>query len=253
MAGRASLGRVGRETDLVVRDHVQGATGRVAFERVEVESLGDDPLAGESGIAVQKNGHRGRRIVGPVARGALGLDGAGHSLDDRVDRFEMARVGGQGDRDLPAVQSCSEAFCAEVILDVAGAALDVGVGSSLDRALTLELADDLLVREADRGRRTLSQPRGPCRSRPRGRRGRDGEKLERFVEHWDQHVEALRAGTASARGRSGGGSAQFLDLAEAPCQRRRCSSELSGVRKRHDSIALRSQTRCSWSPMCSSS
>ena len=58
VAGRPSLRRIGREPDLVVRDQVERAAGRVALERVEVERLGDDPLAGERSVAVQQDRHR---------------------------------------------------------------------------------------------------------------------------------------------------------------------------------------------------
>ena len=101
MAGRAALGGVGRETDLVIRDHVQRAARRVALERVEVEGLGDDALPRERRVAVQEHRHRRPRVVGAVTRAAVGLHGARHPLDDGVDRLEMARVGGQRDGDLP--------------------------------------------------------------------------------------------------------------------------------------------------------
>ena len=58
---------IGREADLVVRDQVQRAAGRVALERVEVQRLGDDPLARERGVAVQEDRHRDRRVVRAVA------------------------------------------------------------------------------------------------------------------------------------------------------------------------------------------
>jgi hypothetical protein len=45
--GRAPVGRVGGEADLVVSDQVQRAAGRVADEVLKVERLGDDALAGE--------------------------------------------------------------------------------------------------------------------------------------------------------------------------------------------------------------
>ena len=73
VARRAALRRIGREADLVVRDQVKRAAGRVALERVEVERLGDDPLAGERGVAVQQDRHRRAGVVDAVARGAVGL------------------------------------------------------------------------------------------------------------------------------------------------------------------------------------
>ena len=65
VARRAALARVGREADLVVRDQVQRAAGRVAVERREVERLGDDALAGERRVAVDQDRQRDRRVVEP--------------------------------------------------------------------------------------------------------------------------------------------------------------------------------------------
>ena len=98
--GRAALGRVGRVPDLVVRDQVQRAAGRVPLERLEVERLGDDALAREGGVAVDQHGQRHRRIVEAGAAGAVGLLGAGASLDDRVGGLEVARVRDDRDVDL---------------------------------------------------------------------------------------------------------------------------------------------------------
>ena len=96
--GRAALGRVGREADLVVRDQVERAAGRVALEALQVERLRDDPLAGEGGVAVDQHRQRDRRVVQPGAARAVGLLGARPALDDGVDRLEVARV--RRDRDL---------------------------------------------------------------------------------------------------------------------------------------------------------
>ena len=124
VARRAGLCRVGREADLVVRDHVQGAAGRIARERVEVERLRDDPLAGERRIAVEQHRHRERRVVRAVPRAAIGLHRAGAALDDGIDRFEVAWVRGKRDLDL-AGRGDAGAARAEVVLHVAGAALAV--------------------------------------------------------------------------------------------------------------------------------
>ena len=59
---RAVVG-IGREADLVVGDQVQRAADAVAVERLEVERLGDDALAGERGVAVDHDRHRARRVA----------------------------------------------------------------------------------------------------------------------------------------------------------------------------------------------
>ena len=67
VARRAALGGIGRVADLVVRDQVQRAAGRVALEALQVERLGDDALARRttrrrgSARAARRSGRGGRR------------------------------------------------------------------------------------------------------------------------------------------------------------------------------------------------
>jgi hypothetical protein len=68
VARRASLTGIGGETDLVVRDQVQRATGRVAVERREVERLGDFALTGEACVAVDQDRQRDARVVQSLTR-----------------------------------------------------------------------------------------------------------------------------------------------------------------------------------------
>ena len=51
---RARELRAGGEADLVVDDEVDRAAGLVAGQAGEAEAFGDDPLAGEGGVAVQQ-------------------------------------------------------------------------------------------------------------------------------------------------------------------------------------------------------
>ena len=67
------------------------------------------------------------------------------TLDHRVDRFEMAGVGGERDRDV-AGRGRASAFGAEVVLHVAGTAFVCG-DDGVDRALALELTQDRVVAE----------------------------------------------------------------------------------------------------------
>ena len=97
---RAALGRVGRVADLVVRDQVERAAGRVALERLQVERLGDDALPRERRIAVDQDGQRDRRVVDAGTDGAVGLLGPRAALDDRVGGLEVARVRDDRDVDL---------------------------------------------------------------------------------------------------------------------------------------------------------
>ena len=83
VARRAALVRVGREADLVVRDQVERAAGRVAVEAGEVERLGDDALARERRVAVDQDRQRDGGVVDAGAARAVGLLGARPALDDR--------------------------------------------------------------------------------------------------------------------------------------------------------------------------
>ena len=89
----------GREADLVVRDQVQRAPGRIPVEVQEVQRLGDDALSGERGVSVDENRQGDRGIVQALPRRPVGLIGARPPLDDGIHRFEVARVRGQGDDD----------------------------------------------------------------------------------------------------------------------------------------------------------
>ena len=68
------------------------AAGGVAGQRLEVERLGDDALAGEGGVAVDQDGHDRGRVVRDLARLARRLVGARAALDHRVHELEVARV-----------------------------------------------------------------------------------------------------------------------------------------------------------------
>ena len=122
VARRAAVAGVGREADLVVRDQVQRAAGRVAGKTFEVERLRDLALARERRVAVDEDRQRDRGVVVALARRAVGLLGARASLDDRVDRFEMARVRRERHRDLARARR-ARALGAEVVLHVAAPAL----------------------------------------------------------------------------------------------------------------------------------
>ena len=186
VARRAALARIGREPDLVVRDQVQRAAGRVAVEVVQVERLRDHALPGERRIAVQQHRERDRRVVRAVRRRAVRLLGARAALDDGVDRFEVARVRDEPDADL-AARRRARAGGGQVVLDVARAALRVG-GDGVDRPLAFELAQDVLVRRADRVREHV-EPAAVRHAHDDVVRARLGGELDRLVEHRDHHVE----------------------------------------------------------------
>ena len=211
--GRASLTRIGREPDLIVRDQVQGAAGRVALEILEVEGLCDDALAREGCVAVQEHRQRDRRIVRAVLRRAVGLLGAGAALDDGVDRLEMARVRHEAHADL-AVLRRAGAVRGQVVLDVARAALGVG-GDGFDRPLAFELPQDVLVRHPDRVREHVQAAAvGHAHHDLVGSGLR--RELDRVVEHRDHHVEPFERELLLPEEALAQEPLHALDLAEPP-------------------------------------
>ena len=188
VARGAALVRVRGEADLVVRDQVERAAGRVAVEARQVERLRDDALTGERRVAVDQDRQRDRGVVDAGAARAVGLLGARPALDDRVDRLEMARVRRERDRHL-ARRGLARPGRGEVVLDVAGSALVVD-DDRIDRPLALELAQDRLVRAADRVHEHV-QPAAVCHPDHDLVGARVGGELDRLVEHRHHRVEAL--------------------------------------------------------------
>src|SRR5699024_7619101 len=90
---RTALGRRRGVADLVVHDDVHRAAGAVAPELGEVQRLGHNALAGERGISVHQQWQY-RELLATVEDV---LFGAGDPFQHRVDRFEVARVGAEGD------------------------------------------------------------------------------------------------------------------------------------------------------------
>ena len=119
----ARIGREGGEADLVVDDDVQRAAGLVAGELRHVEDLGHDALPGEGGIAVDEEGEDLFPFLG-VAENAL--TGAGHAFDDRIDCFEVARVGGETHPDGVAGLADALGVVAEMVFHIAIAADHLG-------------------------------------------------------------------------------------------------------------------------------
>ena len=209
--GRAREVGSGREPELVVHDDVHGAADVVAGQLREVERLGDDALAREGGVAVDE--HREHEAALLVAEPVLLR--AHDALDDRVDRFEVARVRGEGHRDRAARARGVLAARAEVVLHVAAAAGHVRV------ELALELAEDLRVRLAD----DVGEHVEPAAVR----HADDGlfhavvdGRVEQEVEHRDQRLGAFEAEALLA---------QVLRVQE-PLER------LGRVQRREDRLAL---------------
>ena len=116
---RARVFRGGGEADLVVDHHVHGAAGAVAAQLRQVERLGDHALAGEGGVAVDRERQHGVALQPTVDPVLLGPDDA---LEHRVDRLQVRRVRHHRDLDRVLVVGGGElAVHAQVVLHVAGA------------------------------------------------------------------------------------------------------------------------------------
>ena len=195
---------------------MQRAAGRVAGEALQVQRLRDHPLTGERRVAVQQEREGDRGVVRAVRRGAIRLLGAGPALDDRVDRFEVARVRHDPNADAP-VHGRPRSVCTQVVLDVAGAALGVG-GHGVERALAFELAQDLLVRHPDRVSEHVQPPAMRHAHHDLVRPVLRGE-LDRLVEHRDHHVEPFERELLLPEEPLAQESLHSLDLAEAAEER----------------------------------
>ena len=80
-------------------------------------------MAGEGGIAVEQDGEHASARLGIIDEA---LPRTRHALDDRVDGFEVARVWGEEDVDRMAVGCLAGGLEAEVVLDIAIAASQIG-------------------------------------------------------------------------------------------------------------------------------
>ncbi len=90
----ARIARFGREAELIVGDDVDCAARPVAGKLRQVERLGDDPLTGEGGVAVNQDRLGQLRVEdGRAGLADVGSGGARHALDHRIDGFEVAGIG----------------------------------------------------------------------------------------------------------------------------------------------------------------
>ena len=96
------------------------AAGAVAGQAGETEAFPHDALPREGGVAVEQHRQHGLALLVALD----GLHRAALAEHDRVDRFEVRRVGDQAQVDLDAVE-LAVARGAEVIFDVARPA-DIG-------------------------------------------------------------------------------------------------------------------------------
>ena len=101
VTGAEGLFRIGGEADLVVGDDVDDAADVVALEPRQVQGFGHHALARKGRVAVDEN-RQHLALVDDRRAGLIDRRGRGarHAVQDRVDRFEVARVGRHRDHDL---------------------------------------------------------------------------------------------------------------------------------------------------------
>ena len=115
--------RGGGKADLVVDDHMDRAAGAKTGQLGQFERFGDEPLPGEGGVAM----HQDAGDLAALAVAALLLLGPDLAEHDRIDGFEMRRVGGQGQMDGLAAD-LAVGRGAEMVFDVARAMDMLGIG-----------------------------------------------------------------------------------------------------------------------------
>ena len=93
--------RRGGEADLVVDDEMNGAAGAETFGAAHREAFGHHALTGKGRIAMQQK----RQHARPLHRVAqLPLLGARLAQHHGIFRFEVGRIGGQGQMHIAAVE-----------------------------------------------------------------------------------------------------------------------------------------------------
>jgi hypothetical protein len=169
----------GREPDLVVHDHVQRAADAVALELRHVQALLHHALADEARVAVDEDGQC--RLAALVMHAVLlGADAAHRH---RIDELQVGRVERQRHVDLVPVLRGPVVGVAEVVLDVAATAVQLGVG-------VLELAEDC-ARVLAHDVRQHVQAAAVRHADDHLAHALRARLLQREVEEWDQRLAAL--------------------------------------------------------------
>ena len=180
----ARIARIGGKPDLVIDDEMQRAAGAVAAQSGKPETLGDDALAGERGVAVNEKRHHHGAVF---RRGAeLILLGAHFAEHHRIDDFEMRRIGGERQMHRVAIELAVRRR-AEMVFDVARALDRVGGWRA-----ALEFVEDGAVRLGH----DLSQDIEPAAVRHADRDVADAERaaaLDDLLERRDHQLGAVEA------------------------------------------------------------
>ena len=132
---RTSEARVGGETNLVVHNDVDGATGLVGGQRVEAHGLVDDTLSSKCRITVKQYTHGRAEVLLVIV---VMLNGASLTKHHGILSFQMRRVSDKRKLHALAGRSGSLEVHAKMVLDISGSLIRGFDG-------TAELAEDGLV------------------------------------------------------------------------------------------------------------
>ena len=112
VAAGAGVGRGGGETDLVVDDDMDRASGAVALQLGEVKDFRHDSLTGDSGVSMDENGEDALALG--ISNNAL--TGAGFAFDYGINGFQVTGVGSEADFNFVPVLRFAFGFEAEMVL-----------------------------------------------------------------------------------------------------------------------------------------
>ena len=221
----------GGEPELVVDDDVNRAAGRIPRQPAQVQRLRDDALPWKRRVPMNQDRHAARRIE-PRRTAAVHARArrARHPLDDRIDRFEVARVRRHRDDEIHRRAALDRAVGAGVVLDVARPR---HVLAEVPRDRILELGEDLRVRLVQHvGHHVEPAPvRHPDENLVDARFARLGDHL---VEDGHEHVEAFDREARLAWERALQEALERFDLRQAIEQLDR----IDRIRRRAEAAAL---------------
>jgi hypothetical protein len=223
---------------------MNGSAGRVAGQAREIQRFGDDPLAGERGIAVNENRHRDGAVE---LRGAALVDASSsRSRHPTATGSTASRWLGLGGIVMYICPSRPRRPRARVVLHVTH---PTEIGAQRPRSDRIfELRENLRVRLVEHVRQHV-EPATMRHGQHRVPGTMTGRAADDFVEDRHEHVEPLEReavfpGNVRCRNRSNTSTCVMRSSTASTL----CGS--IGGRKRPDSAACRSQSRSSGTNTC---
>ena len=207
-------------------------------------------MARERGIAVDQNRRGLATSCDGIGLRVIGLQRARAPFDDRIDRFEVARVVCSVTMICLPLVVVVHAGRAVVILHVAGHVVVAADVAALMRRF--EFAEQFFVGHVDDVR---DHAQAPAMRHAEHRVGRIlvGQHLEHLLEHRHHHVEAFAREGLLAEERLANEALEGFDLGQALQEANLPVRAKAQILCAPLSIVSRSQRRCSVFEMCSNS